>query len=63
MRYFILPCNISTIEKHNIVIDTNNDNNTICYSLVENLKNNKNKINNHITEWEKCKKEERNKCQ
>ncbi len=56
MRYFILPCNISTIEKDNILINTNNNDNIICYSLVENLKNNKNKINNYITEWEKCKK-------
>ena len=56
MRYFILPCNISTIEKHNIVINTNNNDDIICYSLVENLKNNKNKINNYISEWEKYKK-------
>ncbi len=56
MRYFILPCNISTIEKHNIVINTNNNDDIICYSLVENLKSNKNKINNYISEWEKYKK-------
>ena len=56
MRYFILPCNISNIEKHNIVVATGNNNNIICYSLVENLKNNKNKINDYIIEWEKYKK-------
>ena len=59
MRYFALPSNTSTIGIHNIDISScnnMNDKNHICYSLVDSLKKNKNKIDKYILQWEKVKK-------
>ena len=59
MRYFALPSNTSTIGIHNIDISSCNnvnDKNHICYSLVDSLKKNKNKIDKYILQWEKVKK-------
>lgn len=55
MRYFNLPNNNSIIKPSEIVINTIKHND-ICFSLVESLKKNKNKINQIIDEWDKYKK-------
>ena len=55
MRYFNLPNNNSIIKPHEIVINTIKHND-ICFSLVESLKKNKNKINQIIDDWDKYKK-------
>jgi len=55
MRYFNLPNNYSIIKPSEIVINTIKHND-ICYSLVESLKKNKNKINQIIDDWDKYKK-------
>jgi 23S rRNA U2552 (ribose-2'-O)-methylase RlmE/FtsJ len=55
MRYFNLPNNNSIIKPSEIVINTIKHND-ICFSLVESLKKNKNKINQIIDDWDKYKK-------
>lgn len=55
MRYFNLPNNNSIIKPPEIVINTIKHND-ICFSLVESLKKNKNKINQIIDDWDKYKK-------
>ena len=55
MRYFNLPNNNSIIKPSEIAINTIKHND-ICFSLVESLKKNKNKINQIIDEWDKYKK-------
>jgi len=55
MRYFNLPNNNSIIEPSDIFISTTKHNG-ICFSLVESLNRNKNKINQIIDDWDKYKK-------
>ena len=55
MRYFNLPNNNSIIEPSDIFISTTKHTG-ICFSLVESLNKNKNKINQIIDEWNKYKK-------
>lgn len=55
MRYFYLPNNNSIIKPSEIVLNTIKHND-ICFSLVESLKKNKNKINQIIDDWDKYKK-------
>lgn len=55
MRYFNLPNNNSIIKPPEIVINTIKHND-ICFSLVESIKKNKNKINQIIDDWDKYKK-------
>ena len=55
MRYFNLPNNNSIIKPPEIVINTIKHND-ICFSLVESLNKNKNKINQIIDDWDKYKK-------
>ena len=55
MRYFNLPNNNSIIKPSEIVINSIKHND-ICFSLVESLKKNKNKINQIIDDWNKYKK-------